>query len=157
MGSEPWVTGHPAGRSPGVFTLGGCWCLAVLTCLAITASVSRLHQPSGDAVAPLVPAPACSGAQDVPHGRRMLPDKVRSEMASTEVSPAPSPMNPPPGTGGTQQEGPRPDGDTGCWGWDVKSGARRSLKSLRGGATVLCETLPAPPTSSQRGKGKGSL
>lgn len=76
MGPEPWVTGDSAGKSPGVFALGGCWCPAVLT-----ASVSCLHQPSGDAVAPLGAPGTCSGAEDVPHWG-MLPDKVMSEMAA---------------------------------------------------------------------------
>lgn len=37
--------------------------------------------------------------------------------------------------------------------WGVKGRARWALQSLCGGAPALCETLPAPSTSSRRGKG----
>lgn len=41
----------------------------------------------------------------------------------------------------------------GCCRWGVKGRARWALQSLCGGAPALCETLPAPSTSSRRGKG----
>lgn len=43
--------------------------------------------------------------------------------------------------------------NTGCCRWGVKGRARWALQSLCGGAPALCETLPAPSTSSRRGKG----
>lgn len=41
----------------------------------------------------------------------------------------------------------------GCCRWGVKGRASWALQSLCGGAPALCETLPAPSTSSRRGKG----